>query len=120
MGPGASTTSGASTKQAALAQDAAQSNDPLAEAENLIAASGAENLNAAFGALMALSGDDSQSTDIRIRANIMIAEMYDPATHDTARSPFPRANPAAAKRHYQRAADLGSETAAQALSRLAD
>lgn len=120
MGPGASATSDASTGQAALAQDAAQSNDPLTEAEKLIAASGADNLNAAFGALMALSGDDSQSADIRMRANIMIAEMYDPATHDTARSPFPSANPVAAKRHYQRAADLGSNSAAQALARLSD
>lgn len=111
---------GASVTQAEVATQAVAQDDPLAEVQRLITSGGEENLNAAFGTLMALSQDAEQDTDRRISASIMIAEMYDPATHDAARSPFARPNGAAARRYYQRAADLGSDAAAQAMSRLSE
>ena len=114
------TATGASVTQAEVATEAVAQDDPLAEVQRLIASGGEENLNAAFGTLMALSQDAEQDTDRRISASIMIAEMYDPATHDATRSPFARPNGAAARRYYQRAADLGSDAAAQAMSRLSE
>jgi len=49
---------------------------------------------------------------------LRVARMYDPKTHSTETSPFPEPNAAAALRMYQRAADMGSEDAANALDRL--
>jgi serine/threonine-protein kinase len=117
-GGGLSDPVGASLQQVEGAQKAVEADDPLAETVALLDAGGADNLNAAFGALMALSGDETRPPDLRQRVNIMIARMYDPETHDTARSPFPKPNPPAARRYYQKAADLGSTEAATAVERL--
>lgn len=110
----------ASVTQAEVATETVAKDDPISEALTLINSGGEANLNAAFGALMALSQDPQQTADRRVSASMLIAEMYDPATHDTARSPFARPNPAAARRYYQRAADLGSEKAAEAISKLSE
>ena len=83
-----------------------------------IDAGGEENLNAALASLMALARDEAQPGDLRQRAYIAVAEMYDPATFDAKRSPFREPNANGAKRQYQAAADLGSDTARNALNRL--
>ena len=46
--------------------------------------------------------------------------MYDPETYDPNRSPFPQANKNAARRTYQKAADLGSADALNAVNRLGE
>ena len=107
---------GPSVQQAQVAQDAVAAADPFKEVDSLIAEG---KLDPAFGALMALSAGEDQDTQTKIKALIRIAQMYDPQTHDTATSPFPRPNPGAAERMYQRAADLGSDAAQAALDRLA-
>lgn len=92
--------------------------DPLNEVEQRVAAGGAENLNAALGALIAYQKDAARPAATRQKAAILIARMYDPATWDAAHSPFRAPNVAAARRYYGAAADLGSTEAAAALARL--
>ncbi len=104
--------------QAAIAKQAAASGDPLSEIEALVDAGGEDNLNAAFGALMALSQDEGLADRVRALAAVEIARMYDPLTYDKARSPFPAANPKAAKRFYHLAIEFGSSEALTALARL--
>jgi serine/threonine-protein kinase len=120
LSKGGKSGTGASVTQADVAAETVAKDDPITEAVALINNGGEANLNAAFGALMALSQNPEQTDERRISASILIAEMYDPTTHDVARSPFARPNPAAARRYYQRAADLGSEEAAEAISRLSE
>ncbi len=103
-----------------VAQEAVAADNPLTAARELLAAGGAQNLDAALGALIAISNDQELSEQDRADANILIAEMYDPETHSTVTSPFPRPNPSAARRYYQRAADLGSDPAREALNRLGE
>lgn len=102
------------TARATLAED-----DPLRAVEAQIAAGGSENLNAALAALIAYARDEARPAANRAQAALMIARMYDPETHDTARSPFPEPNAAAARRYYEQAAELGADEAAEALGRLA-
>ncbi len=98
----------------ALAGQALQDDDPMARVDALIATGGADNLNAALGSLMKLANDPVQPLEIRREATLAIARMYDPATHDPARSPFAAPDPAAAQRFYQKAAALTEAAAAQA------
>lgn len=109
---------GSSQTQAETARALTTADDPLAEITARIDAGGEENLNAALASLMALARDEAQPGDLRQRAYIAVAEMYDPATFDAKRSPFREPNANAAKRQYQAAADLGSDTARNALNRL--
>ena len=102
------------TARATLSED-----DPLRTVEGQIAAGGAENLNAALAALIAYARDEARPAANRAQAAMMIARMYDPETHDLARSPFPEPNAAAARRYYEQAAELGADEAAEALGRLA-
>lgn len=99
--------------RAALAAD-----DPLHEVENKIAQGGANNLNAALATLIAYQRDEARPVEGRQQAALLIARMYDPNGFDAARSPFRAPNPAAARRYYQQAADLGAPEAAAALARL--
>lgn len=103
-----------------IAQEVVAADNPLTAARDLLAVGGAQNLDAALGALIAISNNQDLSQQDRASANILIAEMYDPKTHSTVTSPFPRPDPSAARRYYQRAADLGSDPARQALDRLAE
>ncbi len=103
-----------------IAQDAVAADNPLTAARDLLAAGGSQNLDAALGALIAISNDQELPQQDRADANILIAEMYDPKTHSTVTSPFPRPDPSAARRYYQRAADLGSDPARDALNRLGE
>ncbi|WP_444462164.1 serine/threonine-protein kinase [Rhodobacter capsulatus] len=98
----------------ALAGQALQADDPMVRINALIATGGADNLNAALGSLMKLANDPVQPLEIRREAMLAIARMYDPATHDPARSPFAAPDPAAAQRFYQKAAALTEDAAAQA------
>lgn len=75
------------------ARETLAADDPLGAARGQIQAGGKENLGAALGALIAISNDATMSDQDRMDANILIAEMYDPETHDTARSPFDRPDP---------------------------
>ncbi|GHG98429.1 serine/threonine-protein kinase [Pseudodonghicola xiamenensis] len=100
------------------AREALAADDPLREVTTLIQSGTTENLNAALAALMAYQGDAANPMPDRQRAAILIARMYDPATYDTASSPFAAPNPAAARRYYKLAAALGSDEAQRALSRL--
>lgn len=93
--------------------------DPLRAVADQIAAGGTENLNAALAALIAYARDEARPAANRAQAAMMIARMYDPETHDVARSPFPEPNTAAARRYYEQAAKLGADEAAEALGRLA-
>jgi hypothetical protein len=108
---------GESVKQAEKAQYAVTAQNPFEEVDKLITAN---NLDAAFGALMALSVDETKTTKTKIEALLRVAGMYDPETHDIATSPFPRPNAGAARRMYQRAADLGSDMAQAAMYRLGE
>ncbi|WP_298849022.1 serine/threonine-protein kinase [uncultured Ruegeria sp.] len=103
-----------------IAQEAVAADNPLTAAQDLLAAGGAQNLDAALGALIAISNDQEVPQQDRASANILIAEMYDPKTHSTVTSPFPRPDPSAARRYYQRAVDLGSDPARDALDRLGE
>lgn len=103
-----------------IAQDAVAADNPLTAARDLLAAGGSQNLDAALGALIAISNDQELPQQDRADANILIAEMYDPKTHSTVTSPFPRPDPSAARRYYQRAVDLGSDPAREALNRLGE
>ncbi|GFE64094.1 serine/threonine-protein kinase [Litoreibacter roseus] len=94
--------------------------DPVAEAVALINKGGTENLEVALGALMKLGTDKETPAETRERALVEVARMYDPDTYDAARSPFPQANAAAARRLYQQAAELGSAEAQNALTRLGE
>lgn len=114
-GPG-----GASVSQAEVAGEALEAEDPFAEIRGLIVAGDVDSLNAAFGALQVMGLNDTLPDAERIAALIMQAEMYDPRTHSTATSPFPRPNPSAARRIYQRAAGLGSAEAEAAVARLTE
>jgi serine/threonine-protein kinase len=118
-GPG-STTGGVAIDQAAIAREAVSAADPLIEVTGLIELGGSDNLNAAFGALMAMTRDQDQPGDLRGRSALMIAQMYDPQTYDAARSPFPSANPTAARRFYTEARDFGTDGAQAALDRLGE
>ncbi|OYU18350.1 MAG: serine/threonine protein kinase [Rhodobacteraceae bacterium PARR1] len=109
---------GSSQAQAETARALTTADDPLAEITARIDAGGEENLNAALASLMALARDAAQPADLRQRAYIAVAEMYDPASFDAKRSPFREPNANAAKRQYQAAADLGSELARNALDRM--
>lgn len=107
-----------SSGQAEEAKAMVAAEDPLAEIRARIDAGGADNLNAAFGGLMALARDEGNPVEMRQDAYLMMAEMYDPATFDAARSPFREPDANAARRQYKAAADLGSERAQTALERL--
>lgn len=107
-----------SQEQAAVAKELVEAGDPLAAIRARIDQGGADNLNAAFGGLMALARDAANPAQIRQDAYLMMAEMYDPATFNAARSPFREADANAARRQYQAAADLGSDRAKTALERL--
>lgn len=102
------------TARAALTED-----DPLRAVREQIASGGSQNLNAALAALIAYARDETRPAANRAQAAIMIAQMYDPATHDVVRSPFPEPNAAAARRYYTQAVELGAAEAAEALGRLA-
>ena len=104
--------------QAAVAKDLVNSADPFAEINARIDAGGEENLNAVFGGLMTIARDPSNSAEMRQKAYVMLAEMYDPATFDAGRSPFREPDANAARRQYTSAAELGSELAKSALARL--
>lgn len=104
--------------QAAVAKELVAAEDPLAEIRARIDQGGADNLNAAFGGLMAVARDSAHPVPTRQDAYLMMAEMYDPATFDAARSPFREPDANAARRQYQAAADLGSDRAKTALERL--
>ena len=103
-----------------IAQESVAADNPLMAARDLLAAGSAQNLDAALGALIAISNNQEMSQQDRASANILIAEMYDPKTHSTVTSPFPRPDPSAARRYYLRAADLGSVPAREALNRLGE
>jgi serine/threonine-protein kinase len=113
-------TTGASITQAETANEALAADDPLASMIALIDKGGSDNLNAAFGALMAYGNDKANADTDRRKAYVMVAQMYDPDTYDATRSPFPGPNATAARRFYQRAADLGSDDAVAALERLGE
>ncbi len=118
---GKTNTSGSGSEtQSEIVKDTLAEDDAISGALKLVDEGGSDNLNAAFGTLFKLSKDAEQPRDVRIRASILAAEMYDPETHDTKRSPFPTPNPGAAKRFYQTAADLGSDAAQKALTRLSN
>lgn len=108
----------APTPDVEKARQAVAADDPLSAISAMIAKGDGESLNAALGALLAYQRDPANPEDARRRAAIMIAEMYDPATYDSATSPFTKPNPSAARRYYQAAADLGSAPARDALQRL--
>lgn len=120
MGGNTGKSGSGSEVQADLAKVILASTDPMSGAEKLIDEGGKDKLDVAFAVLFSLSKDADQPREVRIKANIMIAEMYDPETHDTARSPYSSPNPSAARRFYQKAADLGSDEALAALSRLSN
>ncbi|WP_120634897.1 serine/threonine-protein kinase [Ruegeria sp. EL01] len=117
-GPGGS--SAKVNESVGIAQGAVAADNPLSAAQALLTAGGAQNLDAALGALIAISNDQDLSQQDRAEANVLIAEMYDPKTHSTITSPFPRPDPSAARRYYERAADLGSDPARDALNRLGE
>ncbi|NOD77904.1 MULTISPECIES: serine/threonine-protein kinase [unclassified Ruegeria] len=117
---GAGASSAKVNESVEIAQEAVAADNPLTAARDLLAAGGAQNLDAALGALIAISNDQEISQQDRASANILIAEMYDPKTHSTVTSPFPRPDTSAARRYYQRAADLGSDPARDALDRLGE
>ena len=119
-GGGSNTSGSGSETQSEIVKKTLEEDDALAGALALVDAGGKDNLNAAFGTFFKLSKDAEQDKTVRIRASILAAEMYDPETHDTARSPFPTPNPSAAIRFYQTAADLGSDAAQTALTRLSN
>lgn len=106
--------------QAGIAAQAVAAADPLAEVRALIDRGGADDLNAALAALIALGRDTDQPSAVRQEALVALAEMYDPGVHDPARSPFAQPDPGAARRYYQQAADLGSAAARDALARLGE
>lgn len=108
---------GESVEQSDAAHKAVAAKNPFDAVDTLISE---KKLDAAFGALMALSVDETKLQDTKIEALLRVAAMYDPKTHDTETSPFPRANEGAARRMYQRAADLGSNKAQAALYRLGE
>ncbi len=118
LGQHSAAPAGVAVEQAAIASGAVQAADPLAQTMALINSGTADNLNAAFGALMAIARDEARDRDLRARASLEIARMYDPATHDAARSPFPAPNPSAARRFYEQARELGAVEAQAALDRL--
>ncbi|MCY4334003.1 MAG: protein kinase [Litoreibacter sp.] len=94
--------------------------DPVDKAIELVNTGGRENLEVALGVFMKLGNDAEASSDTRIRALMEVAKMYDPETYDPNRSPFPQANKNAARRTYQKAADLGSADALNAVNRLGE
>ncbi len=102
------------------ARAALASEDPLAEINALIDRGGEDNLNVAFGALLAMSRNEEESDRMRAEASFAVAQMYDPATYDRARSPFPAANANSARRFYQQALELGHNGAQTALDRIGD
>ena len=106
--------------QAEIGEKAVSTADPMAEVRTLIGHGGADNLNAALAALIALGRDTAQPSAVRQEALVALAQMYDPETHDPTRSPFAQPNPSAARRYYQQAADLGSSAARDALARLGE
>ncbi len=103
-----------------VAREAVASDDPLTAARALLDEGGTQNLEAALGALMEITNNQEIAQQDRADANVLIAEMYDPKTHTTTTSPFPRPDPAAALRFYRRAADLGSAPAQDAVNRLGE
>lgn len=109
---------GHSADQAETAQQVVAADNPFQQVDDLLAKGGNDNLNAAFGALMALSRAEGAKEAEKIEALMRIAQMYDPETHSPETSPFPEPNVSAAVRMYQRAADLGSADAATAVERL--
>jgi len=115
FGPGPG---GESMSQSETAQQTVAADDPFQQVDELLAKGDSDSLNAAFGALMALSRDEGSSEARKIEALLRIAKMYDPQTHSTKTSPFPKPNISAAIRMYQRAADMGSDDAAKSVARL--
>ena len=109
---------GTAIEQAAIARNATQSDDPLKEVTSLVRTGGEENLNSAFGALVSIARDETADTQLRGRASLMIARMYDPETYDPTTSPFPAANLNAAIRFYTEAKNHGADGAEDALARL--
>ncbi|WP_456385719.1 serine/threonine-protein kinase [Profundibacter sp.] len=110
--------SGDTSGQSSAAQQVVAADNPFQEVDDLLGKGGSDNLNAAFGALMALSQAEDASDASKIEATLRVARMYDPQTHSTETSPFPKPNASAAMRMYQRAADLGSNAGATAVERL--
>lgn len=110
--------SGVAVEQAQVARTATQAVDPLSEITGLIDSGTSDNLNAAFGALVAIARDEARPQTLRARAAMMVAQMYDPQTYNAKRSPFPAPNANAAKRFYTQARDLGAAEAQAALDRL--
>ncbi|MCE6951777.1 serine/threonine protein kinase [Cereibacter sphaeroides] len=106
---------GGSSRQVEVARRALDASDPLAEVEALIDSG---NLEAALASLIALARNPDASAERRIRAHLALGRMYDPATFDPRRSPFPQPNAAAARRAYEAAAALGSAEAQTALAKL--
>ncbi|MEM6594137.1 MAG: serine/threonine-protein kinase [Pseudomonadota bacterium] len=113
-GPSSTTTTGEG-KEIVERED-----DPVGKAIALVNEGGRENLEIALGVFMKLGNDAEASSDTRIRALMEVAKMYDPQTYDPDRSPFPQANKNAARRTYQKAADLGSADALNAVNRLGE
>lgn len=95
-----------------------EGSEPLRTAQGLIDEGGRDNLDAALGALMAFARDDTQPDAARAQAAALIAQMYDPATFDPARSPFSEPNPNAARRFWETAERFGSPLARDALAAL--
>jgi len=116
--PGSDGQAADQTQAVATARETLAADDPLHAISAQITAGGAENLNAALGALIAYQRDPARPLAGRQQALMMLARMYDPATHDPAHSPFATPNAAAARRYYQQAAELGAAGAAEALAAL--
>lgn len=110
--------SGRSMDQAEIARDALRTDDPFAEVSRMIDQGGEDNLNAAFATLRGMGSDTGRADQERIEALTRAAAMVDPEVFDSGASPFPEPIPSMARRLYQSAADLGSETAARAAQRL--
>ena len=115
---GASSVPPASLTTKEFAERVLAGEDPLRAVAGLIEQGGEQNLEASFAVLKSMSLDRALPDATRISALLGVARMYDPETHSMATSPFPQPNAATARREYQRAADLGSDTALRAVQRL--
>ncbi len=116
----AAATSGTSASNVDKVRGILESNEPYQTAMDLIGSGGDRNLDIALATLMKLGQDGETPTEVRIASLIAVARMYDPEGFDAERSPYDSPNPAAARRMYQKAAELGSDEADAALQRLAD
>lgn len=117
LGPG-SQSSGIANDRAEEIKEVLKKDDAFAEVDKYIQQGGSDNLDKAFGLLMAIARDADKSDADRGEASYRIARMYDPASYDPASSPFPSHNENAARRFYTDAAELGLSKARDALDQL--